>query len=282
MTADDFGLARGINRGIMDCVERGIVTSVSLCVNGSEYEEALVFCRRFPGLDAGLHILLVEGDVLSSASAESGLSDGEGRLPGNWAAFLPRYFLRGIKPGGLEKEIGAQFDKICGSGIRVVHVNSHQHLHILPGILEIVIDNCRKYGIKYIRVPYSRPGLHWLSAGIRRVFWQAILNLFCARALPKIRAAGLLACGETTGVLHAGSINIPVLKQIIISLQEGLSEIICHPARAGRELFLLYGHWGYSWDQEADSMCSGEARELLQDNGITLCSFSAAERENEG
>ncbi len=282
MTADDLGLARGINRGIMDCVEKGIVTSVSLCANGSAYEEALVFCRRSPGLDTGLHILLVEGNALSPASVESGLSDKAGRFPVNWAAFLARYLLRGIKPGGLEKEIGAQFGKICGSGIRVVHVNSHQHLHLLPGILDIVIANCRKYGIKYIRVPYSRPARHWLAAGWRRILWQTILNLFCARALPRIKAAGLRACAETTGVLHSGRMDGHILKKIIASLSEGRSEIICHPARAGRELSGLYGHWGYSWDEETDFICSTEARGLLKEYGVVLCAFSAAEKENDG
>jgi len=281
VTADDFGLARGINRGIMDCVERGIVTSVSLCVNGSEYEEALAFCRRVPGLSAGLHLVFTGEEALSAAAGKNGLCGRDGRLPGSWPVFLARYFLGGIGLRGLEKEIKAQFGKISSAGVRVTHVNSHQHLHLLPAILDIVISNCREYGVRYIRVPFSGPARHWLGADRRRAAWQIILNMLCARALSRVKKAGLQACTETSGVLYSGRMGRSELKGMIAALKEGKTEIICHPGRDGGELSSLYGGWGYAWDKETDSLCSADVKGSLKEYGISLCGFSPAEKKDD-
>lgn len=279
MTADDFGLTGGINRGIVDCVEQGIVTSVSLCVNGREYDEALAFCRRVPGLSIGLHLVFTGEKALSPDAAENGLCGRDGRLPGSWPVFLARYFSGGIRLRGLEKEIEVQFGKIHSAGVRVTHVNSHQHLHLLPAILDIVILNCRRYGVGYIRIPFSSPARHWLSADWRKAAWQTILNPLCTRALSRIRKAGLQACAETSGVLYSGSMGRSELKSIISSLKEGRTEIIGHPGRGGGESAGLYGSWGYSWDKEADSLCSVEVKESLKEHGIALCGFSPAEKK---
>ena len=281
MTADDLGLASGINRGIMDCVEKGIVSSVSLCVNGRAAEEALDFCKNHPRLDTGLHLVLAGEKALSRASGENGLSGKSGDFFRNWATFLAAYFSRRIDQRGLEKEIEAQFKKLSGAGIRVIHVNSHQHLHILPGILNIVMANCRKYGVRFIRLPYSRPARHWLFADWHRVILQIAVNLLCALNANKIRAAGLRTCDNTTGVLYSGRMGSTALRRFVSSLKIGKSEIIFHPGRVDEELLFLYGHWGYSWEEETNLLCSCDIKKLLDEEMISLMSFSSR-REYDG
>jgi len=53
--ADDFGQAPGINRGILDCHRRGVVTSASLMVTGRAMREAVSMSRDHPRLSLGLH-----------------------------------------------------------------------------------------------------------------------------------------------------------------------------------------------------------------------------------
>lgn len=55
VNADDFGQSRGINRGIVDCHQRGIVTSTSLMVTGRALDEAVELSRANPQLAIGLH-----------------------------------------------------------------------------------------------------------------------------------------------------------------------------------------------------------------------------------
>src|SRR5689334_10360769 len=53
--ADDFGMAGGINRGILECHTRGVVTSTSLMVDGRAVYEAVAMSRDYPSLAIGLH-----------------------------------------------------------------------------------------------------------------------------------------------------------------------------------------------------------------------------------
>ena len=55
MNADDFGASAGINRGIIECHARGVVTSTSLMVTGRAVEEAVAMSRDHPALSLGLH-----------------------------------------------------------------------------------------------------------------------------------------------------------------------------------------------------------------------------------
>lgn len=55
VNADDFGLSSGVNRGIVECHARGIVTSTSLMVKHPAAIEAVALAQSHPGLSLGLH-----------------------------------------------------------------------------------------------------------------------------------------------------------------------------------------------------------------------------------
>ncbi len=56
VNADDFGLSFGVNRGIIEAFEHGVVTSASLMVNWIGAAEAAAYARQHPTLSLGLHI----------------------------------------------------------------------------------------------------------------------------------------------------------------------------------------------------------------------------------
>src|SRR6185437_11280085 len=53
--ADDFGASAGINRGVLECHTRGVLTSASLMVTGRATREAAAMSRDHPALAVGLH-----------------------------------------------------------------------------------------------------------------------------------------------------------------------------------------------------------------------------------
>ena len=55
VNADDFGASTGINRGILECHARGVLTSASLMVTGRAAAEAAAQSRDHPALAVGLH-----------------------------------------------------------------------------------------------------------------------------------------------------------------------------------------------------------------------------------
>src|ERR687893_53407 len=60
VNSDDFGLSRGVNQGIIEAHEQGIVTSASLMVRWPAAAEAAAYAREHSELSLGLHIDLSE------------------------------------------------------------------------------------------------------------------------------------------------------------------------------------------------------------------------------
>jgi len=98
VTADDFGITRGINRGIIQAHREGILTSTSLMVDRPACEEAAALGRECGTLSVGIHLELNPEDA--------------GRVP----AELERQYDR--------------FLKLFGSP--PTHVDSHHDVHYDP------------------------------------------------------------------------------------------------------------------------------------------------------
>jgi chitin disaccharide deacetylase len=58
VNADDLGFTEGVNRGILEAHERGIVTSASLMVERPGTTHAIELARAAPRLSVGLHAVL--------------------------------------------------------------------------------------------------------------------------------------------------------------------------------------------------------------------------------
>ena len=58
VNADDFGASHGINRGIVDAHQRGILTSTSLLVDTPWSQDAASLTHTNPDLSVGLHVHL--------------------------------------------------------------------------------------------------------------------------------------------------------------------------------------------------------------------------------
>lgn len=70
VNADDFGLSAGVNRGILEAHERGIVTSTSLMVLRPEAGAAREIASRHPSLSIGLHLELAGGSAEAECAAQ--------------------------------------------------------------------------------------------------------------------------------------------------------------------------------------------------------------------
>ena len=66
VNADDFGLSEGVNRGILQAHDEGIVTSASLMVRQPAAAAAAEEAGRRPGLSVGLHLDLGSGYIATA------------------------------------------------------------------------------------------------------------------------------------------------------------------------------------------------------------------------
>lgn len=276
MTADDFGLSDGINAGIISAYRKGIVSSASICAGGKAFDGAAEFARCNPGLSLGAHIVLT-GNELPCAGAERirGLCARNGRLFPSVAVFAMRFYAGKITKRAVGEEIDAQLLKLREHGLVISHLDSHQFVHLLPGIMEIMLRKCVEYRIPYVRFPYYTFTWHDLACGrFLRLASQLVLNTLCACWKARIRKAGIKTCDRFIGFLLSGRMTEDGLMRVIRRLSDGVSELNCHPAWVNAELVASYGAWGYDWETELGALCSDDIRTVLRTSGVKLSGFS--------
>lgn len=66
VNADDFGLSKGQNYGVIEAYQHGVVSSTTAMVNGGGAEHAAALSRQYPGLPIGLHFVLTHGRPLGA------------------------------------------------------------------------------------------------------------------------------------------------------------------------------------------------------------------------
>jgi predicted glycoside hydrolase/deacetylase ChbG (UPF0249 family) len=258
VTADDVGLHRGMTEGALRAHEAGIVTACSIVANGASFEHAIERLRDFPELSAGIHLALVEERPLAS-DVES-LVGVSGLFHASYYDFVPRYFARRIRMEEVEREFRAQIERVLEAGVKVEHLNGHQHLHLLPRIFSLVQRLAVEYRIPYVRVVDERRhgrGMRAISVGILSRLGRA------ARGRSPVRTND-----RTIGVTNAGHVSTASLIAMLDDV-DGVTELVCHPGVGDAELSEAYD-WNYSWDAETDALCDPALRDAIASRGIEL------------
>src|SRR5215203_3148938 len=109
VNADDFGISRGVNRGIVEAHRLGLVTSASLMPNLPAAEDALTRAAICPNLGLGLHLTLTAGKPLSPPQQVQTLVDAEGQFL-VLGTLLARLSLGQVRGDDLRRELAAQVE----------------------------------------------------------------------------------------------------------------------------------------------------------------------------
>jgi predicted glycoside hydrolase/deacetylase ChbG (UPF0249 family) len=140
VNADDFGQSDGINQGIIEAFENGIVTSTSLMVRWPGAAGAAHYARSHPTLSVGLHVDLGEWICRQ----------------GQWVCLyevIPR-----DDADAVTEELSRQLATFCRLlGRQPTHIDSHQHVHRREPLRSILIEAARVIGIPlrhYSKVHY--------------------------------------------------------------------------------------------------------------------------------
>lgn len=134
VNADDFGQTSGINRGVIEAHEKGIVTSASMMVRWPGAGEAAAYARRHSELSVGLHIDLAEW-----------------KFAGEWTKVYE--VVPVSNAAAVEAEVERQLNEFRNlMSCEPTHLDSHQHFHeqeplrsILLGLAEKLEVPCRAH-----------------------------------------------------------------------------------------------------------------------------------------
>ena len=241
--------------------------------NGEAFDDAVRIANDNQGLGVGIHLSLVAEKCVAPAADLKTMVSEDGSLPENYSVFARQFVSRRFGTGEVRGEILAQIDKALSTGIKFTHIDSHQHLHMLPGIFDIVLQEAVDADIPAIRIPLERGGIG--SGGLMRMAQTWMLSRISQARLRQVANAGMHSADWFWGLGVSGKMNEANLLDTLGRLRPGVNEVMCHPGISDEATLDRY-HWGYSWDDELAALTSEAVRGFIESNDIRLANFADA------
>ncbi|MDZ7542981.1 ChbG/HpnK family deacetylase, partial [Clostridium perfringens] len=160
INADDFGLSRGVNYGIIDAHKNGVIKSTSIMAGMPGFDHAVEFLKDCPELGCGVHLTL---------SAYKPVLKTHKTIVDENGYFYKRIYNKKVEDFDLNEiynEFCAQIEKVKAWGINITHIDSHHHIHmseILKPVIEKILEKYNfpirgglRYDLNYNKiVPYE-------------------------------------------------------------------------------------------------------------------------------
>lgn len=273
VNADDFGLCRSANDGVLQLLEAQAISSATIMMPCPWSADAIASLkRRAPQADVGVHWTLTSEwtpyrwGPLSRAKPTDSLAEGAGWFPAANADVERR-----ADPEQVRAELIAQTEAALASGLALTHADNHMGslygFHTGRDFLHVAFDVCATYGLPF-RLPRQ----------LRETGGRTIPKELHRRAKLRARQAedrGIvlpdyvtgpefrLSPGQTYDDMKAESIAL------LRDLQPGVTEWIAHPALDTEELRSFHGA-ADKRGMELSFWRDPEVRTTLDDLGVRL------------
>jgi len=274
VNADDFGLSRSVNEGVVLAHRRGILTSATLMANTPGFVEAARLAAENPRLGVGLHLNWVRGRPVSPPEAVPSLVDRRGFFFSSGGAFLKKLFSGRIRTEDLEREARAQVERALNAGVQLSHFDSEKNVHVFPRLMDVVVSLSRSYGIRKVRFirecGFSRSPSQTLKA--------FLLSQVCRRSAARMRRAGIVIADRFYGICNSGRMTAGRLMKIFGDLKGESAEVMVHPGLVDRELESLEETMGTYYinryrEDELRALTDPRLPEEARRFGVRLISF---------
>jgi hypothetical protein len=243
VNADDFGRSAGVDNGIVRAHREGIVTSATFMTNAPSTPHAASLARETPTLDLGVHLVLTYAKPLSDPARIPSLvrEDGSFRRPSELLA-------RPIDRTEALIEYRAQFARARELvGREPTHIDTHHWVHDHPALWWAVCELGRETG--------------------------AAARTHTPRQRDEYRAKGVRTPDHFTREFqHPGHIEVTDLLALLSRLEEGVTELMCHPGELDPEL-LATSAYARERPIELATLTDRRVRDALERERITLATF---------
>jgi predicted glycoside hydrolase/deacetylase ChbG (UPF0249 family) len=272
INADDLGLHEAVNEGIIRAHQDGVVTSASIIACGRAFDDALIRCKSCPELDLGVHLTLVGERPLAPIEKVVSLVDEDGAMPPSYVPFAHAWLTGKIHATEIRLELETQVARVLDNGIRPTHLDSHQHVHCLPGIWTMTLDIAKTYSIPFVRMP-SFDSL-WAEVKSPLVpLIRVTVNLLAIRR-QMVDMRPVRCVDKVRGSAFSGRLTTARLLSILETLRPGMTEILVHPGIQNEDLLRRYGHWEFDWAAELRALTDALVITRCRRGDFTLTRFS--------
>jgi hopanoid biosynthesis associated protein HpnK len=279
LNADDFGLTRGVNDGIIRAYSDGVLTSTTLMAKGPAFDHAVECARANPKLGVGCHLVLVGGAPVAPPREIPSLVDTNGRLPSSLTAFAARVSFGAIHAKDIERELRAQIGKIRGAGIEPTHLDTHKHTHAHPRVMEVLAQVAQDLGITRVRKPAEYLSDSWrvmsgeFGASPAQFAAVAAVRLLSANFSSISKKYGLRSPDTFLGVAATGRLGPEALCHLIDSVGEGRTEIMLHPGVCDEDLARTRSRLQRQRELELEGLLAPQVRRAIDHHHIRLVTY---------
>lgn len=280
INADDIGISDAVNEAVKECYLAGVITGTSIMVCGERFLEACTILKNLSETEVGVHLTLTGRfrPAMPDTSTIRSLVSEEGTFVSGYFEFATRYFSGRIRSKEMYRELKQQILKVKEEGLEVTHLDSHEHIHMFPRVLEITTKLAKEFNVPYIRLPLERAVILEKGFTFKDFIRYTALNTFIRssrKTFDRIRAT---CCVNFMGHFHSGRINTDILCFMIKNLPEGVNEIALHPALES-EAFLKAYPWYRNAHKEFNTLMDEKWRNLARAEGIAFVTHKQASRK---
>lgn len=273
INADDFGRHNLINRAVQDAFQKGCLRSATIMAGGIAFDDAVKKARSLNGLGVGIHLTLANGNPILPPNEIPTLVTADGKFHDNHAAFLKLYLQKKINLDEVRAELAAQIEKVKRADLNLTHVDSHQHLHHVPCIIDIVLDLADAAGIHAIRISDTKI-FEGEFGGVGQFIGRLGLTSLAKFAAVKAHKKNFNYPNHFTGIVAGESVTEKFMLNLIDKLKDGTTEVMLHPGRSN-EVLKDFCKWEHDFEAELDAVTSPKVLKLLADKNISAVNFAA-------
>jgi len=232
VTIDDFGLTTAVNEAARICLQENCVDSLSILATGAAFKNAVSIASSSP-VSVSVHLNCMEPPFLSGAE-----------FPESYTAWMRKSDELAEQ---VREEWRMQIESILTSGMMVTMLDSHRHVHHLPGLREVALDLALEYGIGTIRTAILPDRWKRPSGLILHKHGKTLAEMAAVRGIGTPDAILGFSC--------SGGVTRKYLEDMSDKIEDmGLVELVMHPATIPvwkstqpEELALMRSDWFREW-----------------------------------
>lgn len=280
LNADDFGRHTLINRAVERGVQDGILRSATIMPGGAAFDDAAALTARTPTLGVGIHLTLVNGNPVLPPAEIPSLVTEAGVFVDDHTAFAVRLLRGAVNLAEVRAELAAQLRRVEAAGIHPTHADSHQHMHVLPGVIDIALDLCAAARIPAMRAPRA-PLFAGDFGGVGQLIGRTGLSVLARRAAAKAKARGIRVPEHFAGIVAGEAVDTAMLARIAANLKEGTTEVMLHPG-TDNAVLVRDCRWAHDFEAELAAVCAPAVRDACAAAGAEVTNFRTFARRTRG
>jgi len=198
-----------VDRAVEACGRAGRIDRVSIMATGASAAAACASAMGL-GVQISVHLDCIQGPFILK----------ESRFPGTPTGWLS-VGRRLAEP--VRREWSAQVEKLLSMGAMVTCLDSHRHIHHLPGLRQAFLTVAKEYGIGTVRAAV-------LPDRFRRLPGSFVLDILGKSLRREAARSGIATARWMLGFSDAGRMDRPRLEKLIKAVGEHRAELVMHPA----------------------------------------------------